>query len=541
MKKIFSILLGLAMAYSFSACSDDEYTKKYANPGETSTASCEKLMTGVFYSGAQYTFNGYWRMFTWENAVMGKYAQTIGFTNSPGSIWDVADSYANNRWENFYNVLTQFRVLQDNYNKLSDDDKSTFRVFYCLAEIFVYDHLSQLIDVFGDVPFSEAGYLAITGNVIESYPAYEKAETLYTMMLDNLGTLYTELKGMDGNLNSLAGTYLPVQDYINRGDLTKWMKYCNSLRLRLAIRVASQGTLASKGQQVTKEILDGGHPLLTTSDDVVRVLSDNTDVSFHSSGGFNFSDEFRTGYIDHSRANQAMLNVMLTEDAIGQNDPRLPIMYSKNAAGNYKGYSTRETYEEQVANVSTPHDKESNRIYSRIDSTTVMYNVNFISPIITTAEVDFLKAEAYQKSWANGDAKQSFINGMLHSTQFYFEQNKVSESTYGTKMDIPEINEITSYAEQVWNAAINKEEAIISQKWLNFGYIQSAQAWSDVRRTGYPNLYFPEDPTAQILKSVPNRVMYPASERNYNTANYQTQVQTMGGNDDYYIKLFWAK
>ncbi|MDD2438120.1 MAG: SusD/RagB family nutrient-binding outer membrane lipoprotein, partial [Massilibacteroides sp.] len=78
-------------------------------------------------------------------------------------------------------------------------------------------------------------------------------------------------------------------------------------------------------------------------------------------------------------------------------------------------------------------------------------------------------------------------------------------------------------------------------KWLNFGFIQSSQAWNEIRRTGYPQLFFPEDGGAQLLKTAPYRVKYPASERSNNTANWETQVQNMGGDDSYYIKLFWAK
>ena len=183
---------------------------------------------------------------------------------------------------------------------------------------------------------------------------------------------------------------------------------------------------------------------------------------------------------------------------------------------------------------------EAERVYSRIDYTTVNYNKNLRSPIIMAAEVDFMKAEAYQKGWATGDAKQAYVNGILHSAQFYFGQNAVSESSYGTTMAMPAESVVVAYAQKSWDAATNKEAAIIAQKWLNFGYMQPAQAWSEIRRTGYPNLYFPADPNAQLLKSVPDRVRYPSSERNNNKSNYEAQIASMGS-DDAYIKIFWAQ
>ena len=529
MKKILLLILGCITIFGTTSCSDDDYSSIYANPAETTTASCEKLMTGVFYAGREYTYNAYWRMYTWDNGIMGTYAQTIGFTNSDGSLYSANDSYANNRWENFYEVLTQFRVLQNVYDNLPEKDKGTYTIFYKLAEVFVYDHLSQLIDVFGDVPFEKAGYLAITGDVKSSYPSYDKATDLYSMMLDNLGGIYTYINSAKGSLNSLTTAYLPAQDFINKGNLDLWMKYCNSLRLRMATRVASQGTLANKGKQVIAEILNGGLPIIDGFGETIQVLPDQD--------GFNYEENFRDGYKDHSRASQEMLNVLCTESSLGANDPRLPIMYSKNSLGEYKGLSTSESYADQQTNINFP---ESQRVYSRIDSTTVIFNRNLKSPIITAAEVDFMKAEAYQKGWANGDAKQAYVNGILHSTQFYFDQNAVSVSSYGTKMDIPAETDIIAYAQKSWDTATDKEAAIITQKWLNFGYMQPSQAWSEVRRTGYPNLYYPADPNAQILKSIPSRVRYPGSERNNNKVNYEAQVQEMGG-DDAYKKAFWAK
>lgn len=533
MKKIFSLIIGLAAAFSMNSCSDEDYTSKYDNPEQTSTATCDRLMTGIFYAGKDYTYNSYWRMYTWDNGILGKYAQTIGFTNSPGGMYTAQDSYANDRWEGFYEVLAQFRALQNVYEQENDTKKQEDRIFVDLSEIFVYDHLSQIIDVFGDVPFSEAGYLGITGDVAGSYPSYDKATELYSMILSRLGELYADINSLNNNLSPTTSSALPSQDFINNGDLNRWMMYCNNLRLRLAVRVASQGSLTSEGRAAIAEILNGNLPISTTFEDNISLVGDDG-----STDEFNFSDAIRDGYKDHSRANQAMLDVLLTESTLGIDDYRLPIMYSKNAAGEYKGLSTHEEYGDQETNISYP---ESRRVYSRIDSTTVIYNQYLRHPVISTAEVDFLKAEAYQNGWANGDAKQSFINGVVNSTKYYFDCNAASLSTYGFKGTEPAESDVRAYADAMWENADNKLEVIIQQKWLNFGFLQPAQAWNEIRRTGYPELYFPTDPTAQMLTTVPSRVRYPSSERNNNATNYNAQIQSMGGTDDAYIKLFWAK
>ena len=533
MKKIYTLLVGVAALFFMNSCSDDEYTSKYDNPAQTTKASCDKLMTGLFYAGKDYTYNTYWRMYTWDNGIIGKYAQTIGFTNSPAGMWSASDSYANNRWENFYKILGQYRALQNVYENENEVAQQEDKIFLDLSEIFVYDHLAQIIDVFGDVPFSKAGYLGITGDVVNSYPSYDKAVNLYTTILNRLGELYTEINSLKDNLAPTTAAALPSQDFICKGDLNKWMKYCNNLRLRLAVRVASQGELASAGKTAIAEILNSDLPVSATFEDNISLIGDDG-----STDEFNFSDAIRDGYKDHSRANQSMLDVLLTENTLGINDYRLPIMYSKNAAGQYKGLSTHEEYGDQETNISFT---ESKRVYSRIDSTTVIYNQYLRHPVITTAEVDFLRAEAYLNGWANGDAKEAFVAGVVNSTKYYFDCNAASQSTYGFKGTEPAESDVRAYAEKMWDNADNKEEVLIQQKWLNFGFLQPSQAWNEVRRTGYPNLYFPQDATAQLVKTVPSRVRYPSAERNNNTANYNAQVQTMPNGDDYYTKIFWAK
>lgn len=538
MKKIYLFLTLLVPVIFLGSCSDNEYTNKYYNPSNTTTASPDKLMTGVFYTGRTYTFNSYWRMYTWDNTITGKYAQTLAFINAEGSLYSSNDSYANNRWVNFYNTLTQFRVLQNSYNNLSESEKETYRIFVDLAEVFVYDHLSQVVDVFGDAPFTKSGYLSITGDVKSSYASYDKATDIYTTMLDRLGELYTDIHTLKGSLSGSVSTKVKEQDFINAGNLDNWERYCNSLRLRLAVRVASQGDLSAKGKQVVAEILNGNYPLVSVLDQTIKLDSNDNDTD-----GFFNPDDIRTGYgfdapaSPISWASQAMLDV-LTKSVSGENDPRLPILYSKNAAGQYKGLSSRDAENLQTDNLALPN---SSRVYSRIDSTTVGYNKLFVSPIITPAEVDFLKAEAFQNGWATGDAKAAFVDGIFHSAQYYFMENAISPSTAGTKMDIPAESVIRTYAAKAWDAATNKQEVIITQKWLNFGYLQPSQAWSEVRRTGYPQLFYKEDPLAQVFKTVPSRIRYPSSERSYNIANYNQQLQNMGGTDDAYLKLFWAK
>lgn len=315
--------------------------------------------------------------------------------------------------------------------------------------------------------------------------------------------------------------------------------------MRLATRVASQGVLAEKGQQVIREIVNGNYPLVEELSENIVALSDNSaSFSTDNPAGINFGDGFHDGFKDHRFASQAMLDVMLTEATLGQNDPCLQVMYTTNASGEYKGLSTHDPFSTQQAN--TANQSAAYAAYAQIDSTTIIFNRNLKSPIVTAAEVHLTKAEAFQKGWASGNAKDAFVKGLLESVKFWYDLNATSLNPNLTespvrKYDMPAESDIIAYAEAMWDAASNKEELIATQKWLNFGYLQGAQAWNELRRTGYPELYISVDDKAETLPTPLDRIIYPSSERDYNTANYQAQLQAMGGTDSYYTKLFWAK
>ena len=199
MKKINALLLGLAAVVLLASCSKEAFSSKYYDPSKTTSTSCEKVMTGAFMAGNGFTFNAYWRMYTWDN-YFGKLAQTIGVSVNSGSNYFINDGYANDRWNSFYDILRQYRVLKNLYDLEEAEDQAQDRIFVALTEVYLYDHLSQIVDIFGPVPFENAGFLGITGDLEASYPSYDSDVDLYKMMLTNLDALYTEIGTLKGQL-----------------------------------------------------------------------------------------------------------------------------------------------------------------------------------------------------------------------------------------------------------------------------------------------------------------------------------------------------
>ena len=176
-------------------------------------------MTGAFYVACDtykgFGYNTYWRLYTWEG-FFSQLNQQRGFNNDSGGVYFIQDGWANDRWSNFYKLLAQYRLMEATYEAETDAEKASDIIYLNLTKVFMYDQLAQLCDAFGPVPFSKAGYLAITGDLASSYPAYDSDEQLYDMMIDELGTLYDDILKFDASATAaqkseIAGFHQPGQ------------------------------------------------------------------------------------------------------------------------------------------------------------------------------------------------------------------------------------------------------------------------------------------------------------------------------------------
>ena len=187
MNKIKSIILGGIAILTLAGCSDDTFNEFYDDPNGVTKAPCSTLMTGTFYDkdGRDYTFNAYWRVYTWDN-IFGKYAQTCGYKNNSGGVYFYNDGYANDRWNAFYKRLAQFRNLQNVYENEDEAQQKNDRILVDLAEVFILDHATQIADLFGDTPFFNAGMLGVTDNFDGSRPAFDDDVEIYRHAINRL-------------------------------------------------------------------------------------------------------------------------------------------------------------------------------------------------------------------------------------------------------------------------------------------------------------------------------------------------------------------
>lgn len=523
MKNILLILI-LAMVF-VTSCEKADFEDAYADPSKINVSTVEKQFTGFMQWNKDYVIPSYWNYFVVHRITSNRYNQAVGWVNTT-SQYVPGSGAVGDRWSTFYGFLSQYREMQNIYAELSEDDQADRRIYMITATIYLYDALQKVVDLHGDVPFSEAGMMSANGgDYTISSPKYDTAEEIYTKMLDDLKAFASELNSMTINPGILAG--FETQDIVNKGDIDKWKKYCNSLRLRMLTRVSGAADFQSRATSEIAEILGNPNsfPIVTDNEDNIQIKIFDLSTSIHSKG-------FRTGLEDWdgNLAGKAMIDFMKSN-----NDPRLPIMFQPGteANGEYFGIDPMATIGEQEAIILT-------NTISIYNWSTISRNEFFPGVLVNASEVNFLAAEGYLKAGDETKAKAAYEAGIAASVKNYFLYRSVSNNNDSGEVAEPTDEDIAAYIAQDeinWSNATTTEaklELIGMQKWVDHSVIQPLNSWAEIRRLGYPVLSFwVDNADAQTLP--PTRWQYPDNERTYNTENYNA----VSAEDEISNKIFW--
>lgn len=535
MKKIF-LIIAIASAAGFSSCTKKQFADTYADPAKVSSTTLENQYAGFLAANLGYSMYQYWNYFVVLQNTMLPWTQVDGYVNTPGRYIPGAAAISA-KWSNYYAFLAQYKEFLRLYNALSPDDQAAKKIYYITATIYYYDQTEKMVDIFGSIPWSDAGLLGTNGgNYAKSEPKYDDAATIYTTMLDNL-------KGFSDDLNSITvspavNTIINTQDFINHGNITKWEKYCNSLRLRMLTRVSGVSSFKARVNSEIAAIVGNpsSYPLVLTNADniLINVKDVNTSVNNGSTtGGANAS--FHQGLIGWGGADEAgkvMIDFMNTNV-----DPRLRSMFEAGAnampAGTFIGLdpSLDNTTGKALADGGT---------IARYNRSTLSQNIMIPGMIINAAEVNFLLSEYYLNAGNDGSAKSTYEAGITQSIQYYYYLRTISNDQTDTlSLIAPTNGEINAYIASNGVAWVNastdaqKLNRIAIQKWINFNVMQPDEAWAEVRRLKLPALTFVPDNGIQPLP--PNRWLYPTDEQTYNNANYQA----VAASDKLTTKIFW--
>lgn len=565
MKKIFSMAFaGLALMLSTAACSDADYDDKYADPSKTTTVGVPQVFTGIMEAGNTWMNPVYYRYYT-QSSTSGVFSGVIGESNGRGRFRGASEGYFNTRWMNFYNMLAQFRLLEHNYNNIpTQEEKDKNILFYYLGRTLVEAQLHEVLSLWGDVPFTGAGYLwrDFDYDAAKQACAYDDDVELYKQILKDLKQTADYLAGaVDG---STLGT-LARQDFsLAAGNKEAWRKYVNSLRLRIALHLSTNGDCAAEGKAAIAEILGDPtqYPVIEENAENMGVAGDTQTDTFNY--GKSLSQALHTGGM--AMGSETMLTAMnVPTNGIpdANTDPRLQVMYDCNPDGEYVAYDVRMTNTE-ISNLSEEKNVEYVKkgiigasYFCKIDSQAVAGNKSYEGNFnigglwMSAAEVALIKAEAYLMGYGvaadEAKAKENFINGIVLSNEYYWGLKKNStlykagnDSYAGFRALVePTEVEVLAYAESVWAPT---QEAVATQLWINHSFMNELEAWNVVRRTGYPTVHFSRDTQVDNYPTPPHRLPYTSNELSYNSEHCQAAIsKNYTESTGYYTKLFWAK
>jgi hypothetical protein len=568
------------MAFSFSNCSDEDFELKYRDPSTIAEPTIPGLFTGVLRRCLDYSSYGYFRFFAVDRQFFGNFSQTWGFTGSyePGF-----SGYVNSLMGSYYFAMTDYIKLLSIYDAMDEDERIKYDPFRYGAMVHLYDYLLSTVDMYGDIPFSKASTLMLTGDIVSSYASYDKAEDIYSTVLDDLkkaADVFINLAAAPGTIHQGFAAY----DFLNTGNALKWALYANSLRLRAAIRCAQHGPITAKAQDVIKEILENParYPILETNelDEMIFLKNDHSDeLNWEGGGGLG---EWSNG----KAASGAMVNRMLSNGnwrktvvdgkdvrvpntgryVPGTDDPRILLLYymrngerlsTSQFSANDLALDQTGLWQDSLCFVGIDMSiyRPDPSYYDNVYTSEIMsggffwQNKNFEHVQMTASEALLHKAEAYQRGWGVAKnevkAKEAFVEGVKKSIELYYHWNEVNNNTTTAAVEIPSAAEVEAFAEARWDTSVNPDfpygtsgepdvhvDAILTQKFLHWGIFFSRQGWAQIRRTGVPKLIYPQ--ASGSVNWAPDRWRYDESERYYNP--YYPGADS----DTYFNKLFWA-
>lgn len=358
------------------------------------------------------------------------------------------------------------------WQDLKGKTETQFPEVFALAQILKISAWHKATDMFGPIPYKEAGKGLIT-------VPYDSQEEVYKAMFKELSDAIEVLTKYADNGNSKL---LPNADAVYAGDVHKWVVYANSLMLRLAMRVYYADAALSK--KYALQAVNHSYGVMKTKDDEAKMergasleFKNNLDVLI------NQYNECRMG--------SSMLAYLG-----GYQDPRLPKYFNTSTVSQAVTVGTYGKY----SGVPTGHDVSSNDAFKdssrpAITSTTPTYWMR-------ASEVYFLLAEAALHGFAVGGTAESLYekgiemsfeeNGIASSEVVDYMSSGLKPSAYSfhltnpsVNVDVPAVTEATT----AWSGTDEEKlEKIMIQKWIAL-YPNGQEAWSEYRRTGYPKLH----------------------------------------------------
>ncbi|MEI7516765.1 MAG: SusD/RagB family nutrient-binding outer membrane lipoprotein [Betaproteobacteria bacterium] len=513
MKKIFIALL---LLIAFASCTSNFVTENQ-NPYQITDELLKQdfNLVGSPFSGLLFNINGHQIE---EDLCQDSW---MGYLNTPTPfVGNVNNTTYYIRWNAYWDrIYGSVMSPSKQVIKLAKDNG--LPLFATWAKFIRILAVSKLTAVHGPVIYSNYG---TTANSI----LYDKESDLYNLFFAQLDSIQTDFAA-----NTTYKGFVKF-DPSYKGDITKWMKAVNSLRLRLAMRISKVAPALAKTQG-EKAMSDAGG--LIESNDYNLLISLLGGKMYMAVICFEWDDTRMSGVMESfllglkdGRISKYFQGPNLSQDA-------------SLSAFAYKG----------IRNGAYTQAKIDRVPFSRVsdDFQTVQNRRS-----ITAAEVSFLKAEAALRGWAGaGDAKTNYENGVRLSfanwgaggVDAYLADATSKPIDYVDPKDARNNFTASSTITVAWNAGDSNElklEKIITQKWIN-NFTNALESWTDFRRTGYPKIpHVAKNDSSPDWGVIPadqwiKRMPFTNGERTGNAAAVADAASKLGGADLISTRLWW--
>ncbi len=432
------------------------------------------------------------------------------------------DRYVLNQDLVIYSWSLTYTVNWPSIKLVIDNTATTNPPANAIAKIWKVYTFHQVSDLYGPIPYFQAGLGTLT-------IPYDSQESIYNDFFNTLDSAISVLQNTDTGQKPFGN-----DDLIFHGDITQWLKFANSLRLRLALRISQVDP--TKAQQEAEKAVAAG--VMLANDDNAFV-----DVSPNSTNGL--CDEAPWENMRMSTAMESYLK--------GYNDPRMQQYYDPaEQDGQYHGLRnglspTQISTAVIIGGVNKGAVNLSNINSTRWDVTT---DATTRLNVMYAAESYFLRAEGALNGWNMGSsAKDLYGSGIATSMQQWGISDNTAIQNYINSTTTPiapndflNSPAVAGIPVQFSSDPAIQRQQILTQKWLAI-FPDGLEAWAELRRTGYPKLY----PVVQVDNpdiipgDIIRRLTFVAYDYQTNGKAVQAAIPLLNGPDKVSTHVWWNK
>jgi hypothetical protein len=412
----------------------------------------------------------------------------------------------NGAWDAHYTLIRNISQVRNGVLKGLENDPAG-RTKLAIAKIVEISVWQRLTDLYGDVPYSKT---ALGVEDVNTKPVFDTQESIYKSLIADIDKAMAQLNASDAGYGSA--------DFYYKGDVAKWKKYANSIKLRLGMRIRYAD--AALSQKTVTEAM--AQPLLQSNADNATVPTYNnaTNDNVHP-----LLNHFLAGSPDLKYLAEALVTKL-----VSTTDPRLPRMAQptvnsvRAGAPTYRGIGVALT--DDILKTIIKDDYSTASTLTFFNRT---YSPAIPAIVMSFSDVSFYKAEAALEGWgATPEQAEAFYQDGVRAA--------LTQEPYNISA-VP-----ANYTAQLSFAGLTKEqklERIGTQKWIQlFG--RSYEAFTEWRRMGYPALK-PGPFAGSTGGTIPRRTIYSSREALLNAENYKAAAARLSKGDTYLSKVWWDK